>query len=73
MNQRQSIVLAMRIRPRWLSRRKAFDLACAIHGFFSLWAWRVRNPRMGWFAFRVTLHYSHGFPMPTVPPYSREV
>lgn len=72
MNQRQAIVLAMRVRPGWLPRRKASDLACAVHGFFSLNLWRIKNPRMAWFSFRVTAHFRYGFPMPAMPPHSIE-
>ena len=73
MNQRQAIVLAMRLRPAWLPRRKAFDLAYSIHGFFSLNLWRIKNPRMAWFAARVRWHYAYGLPMPAMPPHSIEV
>lgn len=64
MNQRQAIVLAMRIRPAWLSRRKCFDLACCVHSFFSNLTYPFRDPRMWWFGRRLGLHFRFGFPRP---------
>ena len=69
MNQRQAIVFAMRLRPRFVRRRQMAHLACWIHGICSRTVWRIRNPRFAWFSYRVTLHYRYGLPMPAKPPY----
>lgn len=69
MNQRVAIVLAMRIRPRFVRRRTWANLAAGIHGIISTNVWRVRNPRFAWFAARVRWHYAYGLPMPAKPPY----
>lgn len=70
MNQRQAVVLAMRVRPPGISRRQAHDLACSIYGVISRFVWRVTNPRFAWFAARVRWHYAYGLPMPKKPAYS---
>lgn len=69
MNQRQAIVLAMRIRPRAVRRRTWANLAAEIHGIISNNVWRIRNPRMAWFALRVRWHFAYGLPMPAMPPH----
>ena len=72
MNQRQAIVIAMRFRPRTVSRRKWSDLTCRIHAVISNNVWRIQNPRMAWFAIRVTWHFRYGLPMPPMPAHSIE-
>ena len=72
MNQRQAIVFAMRLRPRFVRRRRMADLACWIHGICSNTLWKIRNPRFAWFCYRVRLHYSWGFPLPPTPPHRIE-
>ena len=69
MNQRQAIVLAMRFRPRAVRRRTWARLTVSIYDPICLAIWRIRNPRMAWFAVRVDLHYRWGFPLPPLPPY----
>lgn len=64
MNQRQSIVFSMRLRPRFVRRRRMADLAVRIHGICSNTLWTIRNPRFAWWCYRVRLHYRWGFPMP---------
>lgn len=64
MNERQVFMLAMRLRPRWLSRRKAGDLALTIYRPFRYSAWAIKNPRFAWWAARVRWHYDYGLPMP---------
>lgn len=64
MNERQLVVLAMKVRPRWLSRRKAADLALSIYRPIRYAMWAAANPRFAWFAARVRWHYRYGLPMP---------
>lgn len=64
MNQRQAIVLAMRVRPRAVRRRTWARLTVSIYDPIALAIWRARNPRMAWFDARVRWHYSFGWPMP---------
>jgi hypothetical protein len=68
-NQRQAIVLAMRIRPGFVRRRTWSNLTVAIYDPIRRMIWRVANPRMAWFAARVHWHYAYGFPMPAMPPH----
>lgn len=72
MNQRQAIVLAMRLRPRRVRRRTWARLTVAIYDPIRLAIWRIQNPRMAWFAYRVHLHYRWGFSLPPSPPYCIE-
>lgn len=64
MNERHVVVIAMKLRPRWLPRRKAADLALSIFRPVAYVAWAIRNPRFAWFAKRVRWHYAYGLPMP---------
>ena len=64
MNERQAAMLALKLRPRWMSRRHAMDLGVSIIRPIRYCAWAIENPRMAWFAKRVAWHYDYGLPMP---------
>ena len=72
MNQRQAIVLALRVRPGFVRRRTWVNLAVSIYDPIRLAIWRIANPRMAWFSARVTWHYRYGLPMPPMPPHAVE-
>lgn len=73
MNERDLALLAIRIRPRWISRRRALNLAVRVHRPFASIAWAMREPRLWWFCRRMGLHRRFGLPMPAKPPYRVEV
>ena len=73
MNQRQAIVLAMRIRPGSIRRRTWANLTVSIYDPIRRAIWCMANPRFAWFAARIRWHYAYGLPMPAMPPHEIEV
>lgn len=63
-NERQAAMVALKLRPRWMSRRRAMSVGVSIIRPIRYCAWAIKNPRFAWFAKRVHWHYRYGLRMP---------